>query len=99
MNAELIKEKKKSNEKPRDRWVVVMYNDDTTTMDFVVAVLIEVFNKSFEDAINLMLQIHKSTKQVVGFYPEKLANAKCDKAITLARAYGFNDFTVKVEKV
>ena len=46
-------------QEPR-RFKVVIYNDDFTTMDFVVRVLTEVFFKSAAEAEALMLQVHKS---------------------------------------
>lgn len=99
MSREAVKEKERSKENNRDKWVVVMYNDDYTTMDFVILVLVQVFNKSTSDAINLMLQIHHSVKQVVGMYPEKLANAKVKKTLEKAKEYGYDKFRVEVEKV
>lgn len=99
MSREAVKEKERSKENNRDKWVVVMYNDDYTTMDFVILVLVQVFNKSTSDAINLMLQIHHSVKQVVGMYPEKLANAKVKKTLEMAKEYGYDKFRVEVEKV
>lgn len=99
MNAELIRDKEKLREEHKDKWVVVMYNDDYTAMDFVIIVLVSIFNKSMSDAVNLMLQIHHSTKQVVGMYPEKLANAKVKKSLDLAKSWGYDKFRVEVEKV
>lgn len=99
MSAELVRDIEKSRNEHKDKWVVVMYNDNYTAMDFVVFVLISVFNKSMYDAVNLMLQIHNSSKQVVGMYPEKLANAKVKKTMDLARDCGYSNFRVEAEKV
>ena len=99
----MIKEKR-SVDRNRDReqnnkkYKVIMYNDDTTTMEFVVLVLMAVFNYSESDAINLMLQIHTGDKMVVAIYPKKLAIAKMTKTLKLAKMCGFNDFRVTVEE-
>ena len=50
------------------RYKVIIYNDDFTTMEFVVMILKQVFLKSEEEAEALMLQVHHSDKAVVGIY-------------------------------
>lgn len=75
-------------QEPR-RFKVVIYNDDFTTMDFVVRVLTEVFFKSAAEAEALMLQVHKSGSSVVGIYSYDIAHSKVDKATRMARMEGF----------
>lgn len=41
---------------------VIMHNDDVTTMEFVVQVLVDVFHKSIEDASEIMMKIHTQGK-------------------------------------
>lgn len=84
---------------PRKRYVVVMYNDNSTPMDFVVQILIEVFNFSLKDAIQLMLQVHLGDKRVIGTFPKKLADAKVAKALGYATQEGYNDFRLEVKEV
>ena len=55
---------------------VIMHNDDYTTMHFVVEILISVFHKQAVDASNLMMQIHKSGKAIVGTYIYDMAITK-----------------------
>ena len=75
-------------QEPR-RYKVTIYNDDFTTMDFVVKVLREVFFKSQEEAERLMLQVHHSDKAVVGIYSYDIAVSKVKKATAMAREAGF----------
>ena len=52
---------------------VVMLNDDVTTMDFVVEVLKEIFNKDSETAVALMLKVHHEGGKIhirYSFYQE-----------------------------
>ena len=52
-----IKSTKKNKikiEKPKN-FKVLMYNDDFTTMEFVVEILSNIFNKSIEEANKIML--------------------------------------------
>ena len=71
------------------RYKVTMHNDDFTTMEFVVKVLMEVFFKNEAEAQRLMLQIHHEGKCVVGIYTYDIAVSKVQKATQMAREEGF----------
>ena len=75
-------------DEPR-RYKVIIYNDDFTTMEFVVQVLVQVFYKSEPEAVQLMLQVHHSDKAVVGVYSFDVAMSKMQKATLMARQAGF----------
>lgn len=68
---------------------VIIHNDDFTTMDFVVMILMDIFQKSEEDAIQLMLYVHESGEAIAGTYILDIAESKADKATKLARDNGF----------
>lgn len=68
---------------------VLLLNDDYTTMDFVVEVLRQVFNKSEEEATRIMLNVHNQGVGVCGFYPMEIAETKVDMVDSLARERGF----------
>ena len=87
---EEIKETTKLQE-PK-KYKVFLLNDDYTTMDFVVDVLCEVFHKSYEEAVNIMLTIHKQGKGLCGVYTYEIAETKVDQVHRLARA---NQFPLK----
>lgn len=75
-------------EKPR-MFRVLLHNDDYTTMEFVVEVLMEVFRKSIVEATRVMLVVHRTGKGVAGVYTREIAEAKVAQAIDRARAAGF----------
>lgn len=75
---------------------VVMYNDDFTPMDFVVNILEMIFKKEHEEAVAIMMQVHKSDQAVVGRYYYDIAMTKTQEAMHLARQKGY-PFQVKVE--
>ena len=75
-------------DEPR-RWKVTIYNDDFTTMEFVVKILRVVFFKSEAEAEALMLKLHHSDKAVVGIYSYDIAVSKVDKATNMAQSEGF----------
>lgn len=84
-----IRERQRTHLREPRRFKVIIYNDDFTTMDFVVMILMEVFLKSEEEANALMLQVHHSDKAVVGIYTYDIATSKVRKATNMAREEGF----------
>ena len=84
-----IRERQRTDLREPRRYKVTIYNDDFTTMDFVVKVLMEVFFKSQADAEQLMMTVHKSQKAVVGVYSYDVAVSKVQKATAMAREEGF----------
>ncbi|WP_041594852.1 ATP-dependent Clp protease adaptor ClpS [Helicobacter cetorum] len=68
---------------------VVMLNDSTTTMDFVVSVLREFFDKPLEEAQNIMLSVHHDGEGVCGIYPYDIAVYKAECVKEKARALNF----------
>lgn len=77
---------------------VVMLNDDFTPMDFVVWALETHFNKSRNEATDLMLQVHHGKKAVIGTFTYDIAVTKSCKVIYAAREKGY-PFKVIVDKV
>ncbi len=68
---------------------VMLINDDYTTMEFVVQILMMVFNKSGTDATRIMLSVHQQGVGVCGVYPYEVAETKVDAVHALAREHGF----------
>ena len=84
-----LKERQRIDLKEPRRYKVIIYNDDFTTMEFVVMILKLVFLKSEEEAQALMLQVHHSDKAVVGIYSYDIAVSKANKATSMAREQGY----------
>ncbi len=84
-----VRERQRTDLNEPRRYKVTIYNDDFTTMEFVVKVLRVVFFKSQADAEALMLQVHHSDKAVVGIYSYDIAVSKVNKATQMAREEGF----------
>jgi ATP-dependent Clp protease adaptor protein ClpS len=63
-----------------ERYQVVLFNDETTTQEFVVFLLMKVFALSSKVAIDLMLQIHFAGRGIAGVYAYDVAFFKCDQA-------------------
>ena len=84
-----IRERQRTSLREPRRYKVTIYNDDFTTMEFVVRVLVQVFFKSETEAEQLMLHVHRSDKAVVGIYTYDIAVSKVQKATAMAREEGF----------
>lgn len=92
-----IKEKTGTQVRIPKKYVVVMHNDDFTPMDFVVKILMEIFNKQEQEAVSLMMQVHKGNKAIVGTYSYDIARSKSERAMAMAREEGY-PFRVTVEE-
>ncbi|WP_083988954.1 ATP-dependent Clp protease adapter ClpS [Devosia geojensis] len=64
---------------------VLLLNDDYTPMEFVVLVLQDVFNKSREDAMRIMLHVHQKGVGECGVYPYEVAETKVTRVMDIAR--------------
>lgn len=84
-----VRDRTSTNLREPRRYKVIIYNDDFTTMEFVVLVLTSVFFKSAEEAEALMLAVHKSGSAVVGIYSYDVAISKVRKATMMAREENF----------
>ena len=84
-----VRDRTRANLREPRRYKVIIYNDDFTTMEFVVLVLTSVFFKSAEEAEALMLAVHKSGSAVVGIYSYDVAISKVRKATMMAREENF----------
>jgi ATP-dependent Clp protease adaptor protein ClpS len=64
---------------------VLLLNDDYTPMEFVILVLQDVFNKSREDAMQIMLHVHQKGVGECGVYPYEVAETKVTRVMDTAR--------------
>src|SRR5688500_18671554 len=67
---------------------VLLHNDDYTTQEFVVWVMMEVFLRTEVDATRIMLAVHQSGIGGAGIYPHDVAETKVGKVAELATANG-----------
>jgi len=93
----VVKQKDKVKiKKPKD-YKVVMYNDDYTTMEFVINILVSVFNKKLMEAEKIMLDVHEKGKGLAGIYSHDIAITKVSTAMSMAKEKGF-PFKLTVEE-
>jgi ATP-dependent Clp protease adaptor protein ClpS len=71
------------------RYRVLLHNDDYTTMEFVVEVLVTIFHKNLEEATAIMLAVHERGLAVCGVYTEEIAETRISQVHEKARKAGF----------
>ena len=67
------------------RWKVILLNDDSTPMEFVMGILTEIFKHTQDTAREIMLQVHEEGSGIAGVYSFEIAEAKAVEATNLAR--------------
>jgi len=79
-------------------WKVIFHNDDKTTMDFVIFLLVKVFHKSPQDAYALTMEVHNDGAAIAGVYTHEIAESKMNICINTARTTGHSQFNVSIEE-
>tara|TARA_Y100001937_G_C7084194_1_gene314496 strand:+ start:441 stop:764 length:324 start_codon:yes stop_codon:yes gene_type:complete len=73
---------------PPKKFKVILHNDDYTPMEFVVLVLMDVFNYGVHRAHEVMLQVHEQGKGIAGVFPKEIAWMKTKKCNKYAQQHG-----------
>ena len=68
---------------------VILHNDDYTTMDFVIEILMVVFHKPAADATRIMLDVHKRGRGICGIYTYDVAATRVARVHQLAQKREF----------
>ena len=70
-------------------YLVLLHNDDYTSMEFVVFILQTIFGKGEFDAVQIMLDVHRQGIGLAGVYTFEVAEMKLDKVESIAQANEF----------
>jgi ATP-dependent Clp protease adaptor protein ClpS len=70
------------------RYKVLLHNDDYTTMEFVILVLMKFFHKSETEATHIMLSVHHKGHGVAGLYTKDVAETKVAQVHDYAKEHG-----------
>jgi ATP-dependent Clp protease adaptor protein ClpS len=79
------------------RWKVILLNDDSTPMEFVISLLIEIFKHSDNTAQEITIEVHETGSGIAGTYSFEIAEAKAVESTNLARANGY-PLQIKMEE-
>jgi ATP-dependent Clp protease adaptor protein ClpS len=85
----VIDEKIKVEIKEPSMYKVIFLNDDATPMDFVIALLVEVFRHSEQTAVEITNKIHEEGSGVVGEYTYEVAEQKALEATSVCKENNF----------
>jgi len=88
MSTEVI-EKTDTKTRTCPMYKVIMHNDDVTSMEFVIQVLVTIFSKELTAATQIMLEIHNTGSGLAGIYALEHAELKVDQCHSLARTQKF----------
>jgi len=93
-----IDEKIKQKMQEPKRWKVLLLNDETTPpMDFVVGILTDIFKHTQETAKGITIEVHNTGSGIAGVYSFEIAEAKAVESTQLARSNGF-PLQIKMEE-
>ncbi len=83
----IIETEKKVTEPPM--YKVLLHNDDYTPREFAVEILVSIFAKSMQDAIQLMWHVHKNGIGLIEIYTYEVAETKIKQVTAISRERGF----------
>lgn len=87
-DGQVLTKKKPKTRKPR-MYKVLVHNDDYTPMEFVVAVLEQIFKLNQVDATRVMLHVHNHGVGVAGVFTHQVAETKMHQTLTSAQRHEF----------
>lgn len=90
--AEKVKTSRKNQE--TEKYKVVAYNDDYTSVEFVIGLMKGLFAMDDDTARRVTMQIHQQGAGVCGIYPKAVAEEKVALGTRLAEA---EDFPLQLE--
>lgn len=81
--------KQRTDNQEPPMYKVLIHNDDYTSMEFVVAVLMQIFDKPQPDATEIMISVHESGIGVAGVYTREISETKVEIVHQLAEQNEF----------
>jgi len=75
-------------EEPK-KYKVLLLNDDFSTMEFVIDILMKIFRKSQNESADIMLNVHNNGKAVCGLFSHEIASTKVAQVAHNAKKAGY----------
>ena len=79
------------------KYKVILMNDDLTPMEFVIEILIGIFNKSPTEAQEITYAVHHNGSGIAGIFNYEVAEQKAHEATNISRNAGF-PLSLKLEE-
>jgi len=80
------------------RFKVIIHNDDFTPVEFVIQLLVEIFNKTIDEANDITMLVHTQGSGIAGVYSYEVAEQKLHEASLIIRHKG-HPLLVEIEAV
>ena len=71
------------------RWKVLLLDDDVTTFEFVIHLLVTLFHKELEEAVRLTFEVHETGSALVTVTNLERAELYVEQVRSMARPQGF----------
>ncbi len=71
------------------QWKVILHNDEITTFEFVIELLLTVFRKSAREAVELTYEVHNRGSAIVAVTSFERAELYVEQVRSLARGRGY----------
>ncbi len=71
------------------QWKVILHNDEITTFEFVIELLLTLFHKSAREAVELTYEVHNSGSAIVVVTSLERAELYVEQVRSLARGRGY----------
>lgn len=71
------------------KYKVILLNDNYSTVEFVIQILMQIFKKNLEEATTITMNIHEQGKGVCGIYTYEIAQTKVAQVRNNARKAEF----------
>lgn len=71
------------------KYKVLLHNDDYTSMEFVVEILMYIFHKNLVESEQIMFNIHQKGRAICGVYTFEIAQTKVQQVKEMAKSSGF----------
>lgn len=94
MPSTITKPKIKPSVKLAPQWKVIILNDNKTTFEFVIYLLLIIFHKNTKDALRLTREVHETGQTIATITHKERAELLQEQAVSLARGRGFPLVTV-----
>ena len=75
-------------EEPKE-YAIILYNDDVTTFEFVIELLKQVFQKTFQEAMQIAIKVDQEGSTIVGVFPYDIAQTRLRRANRMILSSGF----------
>ncbi len=84
-----IKDRQSNKMQPQKKYKVILINDDYTPMQFVTALLEQLFRRSSAEATRIILNVHNQGKGIAGVYSREIAETKCTQVKAAGIQHGY----------